>query len=485
MVESLWIFDVFARETLLFAGVGLLIGGIDDLLIDLVFLVRRLLYGHRPRLTLATLPPRRVVGRIAVFVAAWDEVAVIGGMLSTAIERYEHDDYRIYVGVYPNDKATIDAAAAVAERDPRIRLVIGPRNGPTTKADCLNTLWRALRRDDARDARPTKAIVLHDAEDVVHPQELRVVDSLIDRYEVVQLPVLPLVNRGARLVSGHYADEFAESHAKQIIVRTALGAGMPLAGTGCAIAPEVLAMVAQARGGDPFDATSVTEDYELGLRLAELGARGIFARVATDDVGGVVAVRAYFPGTIDASVRQKTRWMTGIALAGWDRTGWAPPRAVADHWMRMRDRRAPLGVIVLAVAYLAMPAWALAILLHWQAGAAIPYPPSQPTGFVLLVANAALLAWRLAMRMIFTGRSYGLREALWSLPRFLVGNVVALLAAPRAVIVYIGMLRGAPLVWDKTRHDFPDVMAGAETLPTGRPQTAAVVVAVAIAVAVR
>lgn len=38
---------------------------------------------------------------------------------------------------------------------------------------------------------------------------------------------------------------------------------MPLAGTGCAIAPTMLAAIAAARGGDPFDATSLTEDYEL------------------------------------------------------------------------------------------------------------------------------------------------------------------------------------------------------------------------------
>jgi adsorption protein B len=59
--------------------------------------------------------------------------------------------------------------------------------------------------------------------------------------------------------------------------------------------------------------------------------------------------------------------------------------------------------------------------------------------------------------MIFTGRSYGMREAIWALPRFLVGNLVSLIAAPRAVIVYIGMLRGAAPVWDKTRHEFPDL----------------------------
>ncbi|WP_380783130.1 glycosyl transferase family protein [Sphingomonas sp. R86520] len=460
MGESLWIIDAFAREMLLFAGAGLFLGGIDDLLVDLVYVGHRIRSGRRPRLTLATLPPPVTSGRMAVFVAAWDEMAVIGGMLATALDRYDHDDYHIYVGAYPNDRGTIDAVVAVAERDTRIRLVIGPRNGPTTKADCLNTLWHALCRDDARDGRRTKAIILHDAEDVVHAQELRVFDSLIDRYDVVQLPVLPLVHSGARLVSGHYADEFAEAHAKQIVVRTVLGAAMPLAGTGCAITPAVLAIVAQARGGDPFDATSLTEDYELGLRLADLGARGLFARVAADETGAVVAVRAYFPCTLASSARQKTRWMMGIALAGWDRTGWARPRAIADHWMRMRDRRAPLAVVILAVGYLAIPIWVMSLLLHAQAGPASPYSgDGHPVAFWLLVANSGLLGWRLGMRMIFTARSYGVREAFWALPRFLIGNLVSLIAAPRAVIAYIGTLRGAAPVWDKTRHEFPDLPA--------------------------
>ena len=40
--------------------------------------------------------------------------------------------------------------------------------------------------------------------------------------------------------------------------------------------------------------------------------------------------------------------MTGIALAGWDRIGWGGRQRFGDHWMRMRDRRAPLAVLVLA-----------------------------------------------------------------------------------------------------------------------------------------
>lgn len=484
MSDSLWLIDLVAHETMLFAAVGLFVGGIDDLLIDIVFLLRAIWYRRTPLPSLSNLPAPTTPGPLAVFVPAWDEVDVIGAMLSAAVARFDHDDYRIYVGLYPNDRATIDAAALVAAGEPRIRLVIGQHDGPTTKADCLNTLWHALSLNDVREGRRTKAVVLHDAEDVVHAMELRVFDTLIERHAVVQLPVLPLVKRGSRLVSGHYADEFAEAHMKQLVVRTALGAGMPLAGTGCALSIDILETVARARGGDPFDAASLTEDYELGLRIAELGGKGLFARI--DDGDGIVAVRAFFPATLDAAVRQKARWMTGIALAGWDRTGWARPLAFADHWMRMRDRRAPLGLLVLATAYVALLAWGLAMVLHSQvtpawapggeAGGGVPGDGSVRTGRAgfgdplvwLLLANTALLGWRLGMRMLFTGRCYGLREALWSLPRFVVGNYIALIAAPRALIRYVAMLRGAAPIWDKTRHEFPDLPIP-DRPPTGVP----------------
>ncbi|SFP98446.1 glycosyltransferase family 2 protein [Sphingomonas rubra] len=56
-----------------------------------------------------------------------------------------------------------------------------------------------------------RAVVFHDAEDVVHPDELRVFDALVDDHAAVQLPVLPLMKKGARFVGGHYGDEFAEA----------------------------------------------------------------------------------------------------------------------------------------------------------------------------------------------------------------------------------------------------------------------------------
>lgn len=443
--------DVAARETMLFAAAGLLIGGIDDLIVDLCFLTRRWLTPRHARPTLDTLCRPDTPARLAIFVAAWDESAVIGQMLAAAVARLDHPDYRLYVGVYPNDPATITAAGAVAARDRRIRVVIGTRPGPTTKADNLNTLWAALNRDDAAEGRVTAAVVLHDAEDMVHPAELIVFDALLAGHAVVQLPVLPLVRHGS-LISGHYADEFAYAHGVQQPVRAMLGAALPLAGTGCAIATTVLAQIAAERGGAPFDATSLTEDYELGLHLAERGARSCFARVRDPRDGSLVAVRAYFPDTVLASTRQKARWMTGIALAGWDRTGWGRPGALADHWMRMRDRRAPLSVLVLAVAYLAVLLWPVTIALHWLRST--PGGGNRLADW-LLIATSMLLGWRLTMRVGCTGRAYGWRQAAWAAPRFFVGNAVSLIAAPRALYRYLKLLRGAPVVWDKTRHVFP------------------------------
>ncbi|QIG81635.1 glycosyl transferase family protein [Stakelama tenebrarum] len=448
----LWI-DVVAREVTLFASICFLVGGIDDLAVDIVYATRQLprrIFGARGGAS--PLGARGGEAPIAIFVPAWDEAAVIGAMLRTALARWGDARFRLYVGTYPNDRATIDAVARAAAGDDRIRLVIGSAPGPTTKADCLNTLWRALLRDEAVEGR-CGAVLLHDAEDVVHPRELEVFARELARHDAVQLPVLPLPHPASPFISGHYCDEFAEAHGKNLLVRRMLGAGIPLAGTGCAIRRDMLARIAEARGGTPFDATSLTEDYELGLTMAAFGGSTALPRVH-DPAEGLVAVRAYFPATLATAVRQKARWLTGIALAGWDRTGWAPPLAVADHWMRMRDRRATLAMPVLALAYCALLLWGTASGVHWISGTA-PMLPDAVLG-LLLTLNFANLLWRVVVRAGFVWHGYGWRQALLSLPRVIVANAIALLAARRAAFAYLRMLAGAPPRWDKTRHQFPD-----------------------------
>ena len=114
--------EFLMTEAALFAACGFLVLGIGDLAVDALWIGLRLRGGSGP-LDLKTLPPPALPGRLAVFVAAWDEAAVIGGMLRAALRTFDHGDYRLYVGCYPNDPTTIAAVGAVA--DSRIRLVIG------------------------------------------------------------------------------------------------------------------------------------------------------------------------------------------------------------------------------------------------------------------------------------------------------------------------------------------------------------------------
>lgn len=169
------------REASLLAAVGFLILGISDLGVDAIWLIhaarRRFARSGEAR-TADRVPPAARPGAMAIFVPAWDEAAVIGNMLRHAITAFGTADYRLYVGCYPNDSATI--AAVRRMDDPRIRLVVGPVAGPTSKADCLNRLWDRMIEDEAADGRRFKAVVLHDAEDIVHSAELSLFDSLID-----------------------------------------------------------------------------------------------------------------------------------------------------------------------------------------------------------------------------------------------------------------------------------------------------------------
>lgn len=436
---------IAAGELALFAAAGFLIGGIDELLLDLGWgaraLRRLLVFRRRPRATVATLPPPATPGRFAVFVPAWDESAVIGPMLRHLLASF--GDCAVYVATYPNDPAT--NAAVMAIDDPRLRRVVNPRDGGTTKADALNTLWHAMLADEARSGERFRGVVLHDAEDAVHPDELTVFASLIDRFALIQLPVLPVVDRHSRWVAGTYLDEFAEHHGKTLLAREETGAGVPSAGVGCAFEREALGRIAEDRAG-PFDATSLTEDYELGLRLRASGGRAAFVRIIGND-GRLVATHEHFPATLEGAIRQRGRWIAGIALSGWDRLRWEG--GIAECWMRARDRRTLLAAVVLGAGYVALLLWAGLQLL---AGRQIEFGlPSWLAASVTL-----LMIWRLFVRAAFVTATYGWRQGLLSIPRVFVANAILIAASWRAVQLYRETRRSGTVRWDKTVHMFPE-----------------------------
>lgn len=442
------------HELLLFAGIFFLIGAVDEFAVDLCWLWLKLTgSASTPTVDLPVADKRELSGEAAIFIPAWQEAPVIGMTIAHALKAWPERNLRLYVGCYCNDPETIAAVVAAIEHDPRAKLVINDRPGPTTKADCLNRLYRALEVDEARSGVRARMVVLHDAEDMVDPSALWLMDRALDHAELVQMPVRPEPQANSRWVAGHYCDEFTEAHTKGMVVRDALGAGLPSAGVGCAIARPVLAKLAERQGQtEPFSADCLTEDYELGLGIADMGLRAKFLRVRSAN-GNLVATRAYFPAQLDEAVRQKTRWIHGIALQGWDRLGWSRGSSanwMVESWMRLRDRQGPLTALVLAVGYLLLLLTALTQLGHSAGlGSGLTLDPLVK---LLLWVNLASFAWRAAWRFGFTAREYGWAEGIRAVLRIPVANFIAILAGRRALWAYIRTLAGGAVQWDKTQH---------------------------------
>jgi len=383
---------VVQNELLLFASVFFLLGFVDDFCIDLCWLWLKITgRGKTKALDSEEMALSPLAGDAAVFIPAWSESAVIGDTIAHTLAAWPQERLRLYVGIYKNDPETLEAATRAAGGDPRLRLVVFDRDGPSTKADCLNRLYEALQIDERRYQRLARMVVF--------PAALAVLDRGIEEADFVQLPVLPLPQNRSPFLGSHYCEEFAESHGKGMVVRNALGTALPSAGVGCAIAREALDFMANRDAkGQPFNAGSLTEDYEMGIELAQLDARWSFIRCRHAN-GDLVATRAYFPAQLHTIVKQKTRWIHGIALQGWDRLGWTTGRApkISEMWMRMRDRRGPISALVLLTGYVLLALSALGWgASQWGAGNALEITPFVQT---LLLINFGAFLWRVMMRL--------------------------------------------------------------------------------------
>jgi len=204
--------QLMERELLLFAAFWFIVGALDEMAIDVSWIWLRL-RGKLPERRLQKHEEvRPLSARTAVLVPAWQESKVIGRTAGHLLQAWPQAGLTLYVGCYRNDPETISAAmVAAAAGDGRLRVVIHDRDGPTTKADCLNRLYAALEADEERQGRRFGSIILQDGEDMVHPAALSLIDDALTDGDFVQLPVRPELDPSSRWIAGHYADEFAEA----------------------------------------------------------------------------------------------------------------------------------------------------------------------------------------------------------------------------------------------------------------------------------
>lgn len=459
-------------------AVVIFISSVDDLFIDLWYWSRRIFRSltvkrDHPALTVVQLREKSEQ-TLAIMVPAWLEYDVIAAMIENMVEVLEYQHYVIFVGTYVNDPATIEEVERMRRRYKQLRRVEVPHAGPTCKADCLNAVIAAIFAHEQENAMEFAGIVLHDSEDVLHPLELKFFNYLLPRMDMIQLPVASLEREWYELVAGTYMDEFAESHAKDMVVRESVAGVVPSAGVGTCFSRRALVALGKATDNKPFNTDSLTEDYDVGNRLAQLGMHAIFGvfpvkfRVERKSwfrpsgrreiiIRMPLCVREFFPDTFRLAYRQKARWVLGIGLQSWEQIKWQG--SFAARYLLLRDRKSTVTAIINVLAYFLVLQFILihvAMITGWRS-MFFPSLFAENSGWrVLIYLNAITLAIRCAHRVYFTTILYGWKHGLMSLPRMVVSNFVNFMAVSRAWRLYLSYLfRGRALAWDKTMHDFP------------------------------
>ena len=427
-----------------------IISGFDDFFIDLAWLYAWVEYrvgqwGQRKQVLsqpLLDVPARP----IAIMVPLWHEHEVITQMLEHNLASTRYPRYHIFVGTYPNDELTTGAVRAAADRFPNVHLAVCPHDGPTSKADCLNWVYQHIGLYEEQTGEHFDIIVTHDAEDMIHPDELAWINRYASRYDFVQIPVFALKTPWWDIIHGVYCDEFAENHNRDMVVRSRFRCFVPSSGVGTGYGREALEKLAQAHANCIFDPEALTEDYENGLRLRRLGCTQVFAspwRTAGPD-SDFVATREFFPRTWSSAFRQRTRWVTGIALQGWEHFGWQGNwREVYWLW---RDRKGLIG----------SPLGVLANIVFLYGLATHIWTRFDTKQIYLTAATLTLQVIRIAIRMGCVARVYGIAFSVGVPLRALCANLLNAAATFSAVARYSrAKMTKKPLRWLKTEHSYP------------------------------
>ncbi len=465
------IIDAWVAACLLPLAIVAVLSGIDDLILDMSVAWGRL-RRRRPEAGPGLCPEKRM----AVFVPLWQEHDVITRMLRHNLSAIRYSNYDVFVGCYPNDSLTLEAVREIEALTPNIHLTIVPHDGPTSKADCLNWIYQAMLAHEEACGSRFELVVTHDAEDVIHPEGLSWINYYLRSHDMVQIPVLPLPTPGHRLTHGVYCDEFAEFQTKDVPARRMLGGFLPSNGVGTGYSRRALEALASAAANRLFDPECLTEDYDCGIRLHRLGFRQYFIPIQFLE-GQPVATREYFPRRFRQAVRQRTRWVTGIALQGWERHGWRGGLGVV-YWF-WRDRKGLLGnplsllANLVSVYGMATLAWAAATGRPWGLAGAVL---AGATGWLLAVALISQ-GWRILVRMVCSGRIYGWGYAAGVPARVVWANWMNAIATALAVVRYTRARLGRRShAWLKTEHTYPalETASRRQVLPLARIDPAGV-----------
>ena len=426
---------VLAPRATTVSGVGLLIG---LYLAALLYRIRRFWLGLRRGIVLevsdedARAVPDADLPVYTVLVAVYDEPEVVPRLL-VELESLEYPRDRLDVKLLleVDDDATrvaiLEARPSLATHDDGswIELVTVPAGGPRTKPNALNFGLGAARGE---------LVTIFDAEDRPEPLQLRRAVVAFDRADedVACLQAkLAYYNTEQNAITRWFSVEYAQWFEHLLPGLSVAGDAIPLGGTSNHLRRKAL----EETNG--WDASNVTEDADLGIRLARAGHRvGVLESHTLEEANS---------DFVNWS-RQRSRWYKGY-LETWIVHMRSPRSLLTDlGWRRFLAFNLFVGGTPI-LAVLNPLFWTLSLIWFIGRPAAIAalFPPG--------IYWAAMASWTLGnVAVLYTGlltiRAQRQDHLVWTVLTAPIYWVMMSIAGVKAVV----QLVTAPTLWEKTVH---------------------------------
>ena len=356
--------------------------------------------------------------------------------------------------ILEEDDATTRAALAATVLPAHVQVIEVPSGRVRTKPRALNVALNFARGS---------IIGVYDAEDAPQPDQIRkVVQRFAERGQDVAClqGVLDYYNTDSNWMSRCFTLEYAGWFRVMLPGLERLGLVLPLGGTTLFLRRPAIEAVCG------WDAHNVTEDADLGLRLARAGYRTEIIDTVTFEEANARA----WPW-----VKQRSRWIKGYALT------WAVHmRNPMALWRDLGTWRF-LGVQLLFMGGLTQFALAPILWSFWLALVGLPHPLGPFLGYPGLLAVGALClackAVSIAVGVIGARRAGRPGLVRW-IPALEVYFPLATLAAWKALLETVTR----PYFWDKTTHGvFQPSLQTVQAAAAGRSASAGTLAGAAVA----
>jgi cellulose synthase/poly-beta-1,6-N-acetylglucosamine synthase-like glycosyltransferase len=365
--------------------------------------------------------------RYSAMVALYREAAILPDLVGAmAALDYPSAKLEVLLVLEADDTETLDAVAAL-DLPGNIRPVVVPERGPRTKPKALNYALELVT---------SPYVVVYDAEDIPEPDQLRRALAAFEQggadVACVQAR-LGIHNAHQGWLARQFALEYAAQFDGLLPSLDRLGLPIPLGGTSNHFRVDRL----KAAGGwDPYN---VTEDADLGFRLARAGH-------STMTIASTTWEEA--PIRLESWIKQRTRW-----LKGWMQTYLVHTRQPARTrrelgWRGWLALHGLIGGMMLST--LAHPICLVGVVYQVASGGLL-VPSDSVVGRVLV--------WIAILNLVFGYASAMTAGAIAAWRRGWRRTSIAALAMPLywqliSIASYRALLQlfRAPHLWEKTAH---------------------------------